>query len=50
MTPIWIAIAAVALTWWILRLVQAVRADGHGRREPPRSHHDWWDGAAAGSR
>ncbi|MFC8600100.1 hypothetical protein [Isoptericola sp. NPDC057191] len=38
-------LVALLVATYAARLVRTVRRDGLGTRRPPRSHHDWWDGA-----
>ncbi len=33
---------------YLVALGVTVRRDGLGTRRPPRSHHDWWEGAPQG--
>jgi len=46
MTALILVLAVLLLTAYALRLARTVRRDGLGTREPPRSHRDWWEGAA----
>ncbi|WP_431837906.1 hypothetical protein [Cellulomonas sp. Y8] len=46
MTTLILALALLTLTAYLgARLYDWLRTDGLGRREPPRSHHDWTDDA-----
>ncbi|MCC2334746.1 hypothetical protein [Cellulomonas wangsupingiae] len=38
MDIVWMVIALLVLAAWLAALVHAVRGDGLGDREPPRSH------------
>jgi hypothetical protein len=44
MTALILTLALITLTAYLgARLYDWLRTDGLGRREPPRSHHDWTD-------
>ncbi|MFE6971807.1 hypothetical protein [Isoptericola sp. NPDC057653] len=45
MTTILLILALLLVATYGARLVRTVRRDGLGSRRPPRSHHDWWEGA-----
>ncbi len=44
MTALLVLVVLTGVTY-LVALGVTVRRDGLGTRRPPRSHHEWWEGA-----